>query len=91
MRYAAEWRKKSALLATEAAKDWIAEEGYDPEYGARPLRRVIQMEIEDRMSDEVLAGKIVDGSTVLVDYVDGEVILTVEEPEEKELEVEPVA
>lgn len=79
------------ISATTAAKDWIAEEGYDPEYGARPLRRVIQTEIEDRMSDEVLAGKIVEGSAVLVDYVDGDVILTVEEPEEKELEAEPMA
>lgn len=77
--------------ATEAAKDWIADEGYDPEYGARPLRRVIQTEIEDRMSDEVLAGKIVEGSTVLVDYVDGEVVLTVEEPENSdELTAEPM-
>ena len=77
--------------ATEAAKDWIADEGYDPEYGARPLRRVIQTEIEDRMSDEVLAGNIVDGSTVLVDYVDGEVVLTVEEPEATdELAAEPM-
>ena len=76
------------ITATLAAKDWIAEEGYDPEYGARPLRRVIQTEIEDRMSDEVLAGKIVDGSTISVDYVEGEIVLNVTEPEPKELEAE---
>ncbi|MFT7586311.1 MAG: ATP-dependent Clp protease ATP-binding subunit ClpC [Cellvibrionaceae bacterium] len=75
------------ITATLAAKDWIAEEGYDPEYGARPLRRVIQMEIEDRMSDDVLAGKITDGSTVLVDYIDGEIVLTIKEAEMPELEV----
>ncbi len=78
------------ITATEAAKDWIAEEGYDPEYGARPLRRVIQMEIEDRMSDEVLAGKIVEGSVVSVDFVEGEVVLSVTEQEKKELEAEPL-
>ncbi len=78
------------VTATEAAKDWIAEEGYDPEYGARPLRRVIQMEIEDRMSDEVLAGKIVEGSVVSVDYVEGEVVLSVTEQEKEELEAEPL-
>lgn len=78
------------ITATDAAKDWIAEEGYDPEYGARPLRRVIQMEIEDRLSDEVLAGKITDGATVSVDYVDDEIVLSVMEPEATELEAEPM-
>ncbi|MEM9774184.1 MAG: ATP-dependent Clp protease ATP-binding subunit [Chloroflexota bacterium] len=78
------------ITATDAAKDWIAQEGYDPEYGARPLRRVIQMEIEDRLSDEVLAGKITDGSTVSVDFIDDEIVLSVVESENTELEAEPM-
>src|SRR5690606_6153728 len=46
------------LELTEAAKDRIAEEGYDPDYGARPLRRAIQKQIEDRLSEELLRGNI---------------------------------
>jgi ATP-dependent Clp protease ATP-binding subunit ClpC len=52
---------------TEAAKGWLSKEGYDPEFGARPLRRVIQTEVEDRLSDAVLAGDFKEGDTVLVD------------------------
>ncbi len=60
-----------AIELTDAAKGYIAEEGYDPEFGARPLRRVIQNRIEDALSDGLLAGDFADGSTVVVDYVDG--------------------
>jgi ATP-dependent Clp protease ATP-binding subunit ClpC len=55
------------LTATEAALDKIAEKGYDPEMGARPLRRVIQIEIEDALSDELLSGKFADGDHIQVD------------------------
>ncbi len=61
--------------ATDAAKEWLSHEGYDPEFGARPLRRVIQTEIEDRLSDAVLAGNFKEGDVVLVDIEDDEVIL----------------
>jgi len=55
------------LIATSAALDRLAEEGYDPDMGARPLRRVIQLKVEDRLSDEVLAEHFKTGDTVVVD------------------------
>ncbi|MEQ8674122.1 MAG: ATP-dependent Clp protease ATP-binding subunit [Aggregatilineales bacterium] len=53
---------------TEEAREWLAKEGYDPEYGARPLRRVIQNEIEDRLSDGILSGEFSLGSVVRIDH-----------------------
>lgn len=55
------------IKVTDAAKDWLSKEGYDPEFGARPLRRVIQTEVEDRLSDAVLSGDFKEGDTVIVD------------------------
>ncbi|MEX2431352.1 MAG: ATP-dependent Clp protease ATP-binding subunit, partial [Dehalococcoidia bacterium] len=63
--------KGLSLEVTDAGKEWLAEKGYDPTFGARPLRRVIEHEIEDRLADEVLAGKYKPGDTVFVD-VEGE-------------------
>jgi ATP-dependent Clp protease ATP-binding subunit ClpC len=60
------------LVLTDAAKEKVAEKGYDPEYGARPLRRSIQKNIEDRLSEEMLKGNIKEGQKVLVDVKDGE-------------------
>lgn len=60
------------LDLTEAAKTKIAEEGYDPEYGARPLRRAIQKHIEDRLSEELLKGTVLTGQNVVIDVEDGE-------------------
>ncbi|MBS4210512.1 ATP-dependent protease ATP-binding subunit ClpC [Bacillus sp. FJAT-50079] len=57
---------------TEAAKEKIAEEGYDPEYGARPLRRALQKFVEDRLSEELLKGTIATGQHVLIDVEDGQ-------------------
>jgi len=59
--------REITLAATETALDKLAEKGYDPDMGARPLRRVIQLEIEDRLSDDLLAGKFKDGDTIWVD------------------------
>ena len=59
--------RRLTLDVTDAAKSWLAERGYDPAYGARPLRRLIQKEIGDKLAKEVLAGEIRDGDTVLVD------------------------
>jgi ATP-dependent Clp protease ATP-binding subunit ClpC len=56
-----------ALRATEPALNLLAEQGYDPDMGARPLRRVIQQTVEDRLSDALLAHEFVDTDTVLVD------------------------
>jgi ATP-dependent Clp protease ATP-binding subunit ClpC len=60
---------------TDAAKDKIAEEGYDPEYGARPLRRAIQKHIEDRLSEELLKGNVLTGQKVMIDVENGEFIV----------------
>ncbi|GAA4151928.1 AAA family ATPase [Leifsonia shinshuensis] len=56
---------------TDAAVQWIADAGYEPEYGARPLRRVIQREVDDRIAELVVAGSVEDGGTVVVDAADG--------------------
>ena len=49
-----------------SAKHWLAERGYDPDYGARPLRRLIQQSIGDQLARELLAGQVRDGDTVHV-------------------------
>ncbi|MEJ2149217.1 MAG: ATP-dependent Clp protease ATP-binding subunit [Chloroflexota bacterium] len=69
---------------TPAATEHLAEEGFDPEYGARPLRRVIQNQIEDALSDNILMGRFESGTTILVDYVDGELVFN-EKTEELEM------
>ncbi|MCA9900153.1 MAG: ATP-dependent Clp protease ATP-binding subunit [Ardenticatenaceae bacterium] len=69
------------LVATDAARDWLGEHGYDAEFGARPLRRLIQTEIEDRLSDAVLAGRFANGDAVIIDVADGEIVLKNEEEE----------
>jgi ATP-dependent Clp protease ATP-binding subunit ClpC len=63
------------LKLSPAAREYLADEGYDPEFGARPLRRVIQNKVEDALSDALLGGHIDENSTVLVDFVDGEINL----------------
>ncbi|KPL84245.1 NDP-hexose 4-ketoreductase [Thermanaerothrix daxensis] len=67
------------LKATEAAIRLLADEGYDPEMGARPLRRVLQSRIEDRLSDALLAGEFSEGDVIVVDAVEGEIVLRKEE------------
>jgi len=52
---------------TDAAKSWLLKEGYDPAYGARPLRRAIQRYVENPISKGILDGEYVEGSTILVD------------------------
>ena len=64
------------LEVTDAARSWLADEGYDPAYGARPLRRLVQREIGDRLARMLLAGEVLDGQTVVVDKVDGSEGLT---------------
>jgi len=77
------------LTASDAALDALAEQGYDPEMGARPLRRVIQNKIEDPLSDALLSGDFNPGDTVLVDVTEGEISL--HRAEKKEEAPEPVA
>ncbi len=63
------------LLADQAALDLLAELGYDPEMGARPLRRIIQQKVEDPLSDALLSGKFADGDTIQVEVKDGDIDL----------------
>ena len=65
------------LAVTPNARAWLAERGYDPIYGARPLRRLMQHEIDDRLATALLAGTTRDGDTVLVDLDEGADELTV--------------
>ncbi|MEX1253856.1 MAG: ATP-dependent Clp protease ATP-binding subunit [Dehalococcoidia bacterium] len=67
--------KGVTLEVSEAAKDWLGEKGYDHVFGARPLRRVIQDEIEDRLSDALLQNQFSEGDRVLIDMEDGVVTL----------------
>jgi ATP-dependent Clp protease ATP-binding subunit ClpB len=59
--------REITLDLTAAARDWLANEGYDPAYGARPLRRVIQRQVQDQLADKMLAGELSDGMTIVVD------------------------
>jgi len=69
--------RRLELAVTPDARAWLAERGYDPIYGARPLRRLMQTEIDDRLATALLAGVIRDGETVLVDLADDGDSLTV--------------
>lgn len=66
-----------SLELTDAAKDKIAQEGYDPEYGARPLRRAIQKHVEDRLSEELLKGTLAEGQHVIMDVENDKFIVRV--------------
>jgi ATP-dependent Clp protease ATP-binding subunit ClpB len=63
------------LRLTDAAKNLLAEMGYDPQFGARPLRRVIQHEIENRIARGILEGTIHEGDTVEFDVKDGKLVM----------------
>ncbi|MFK5997332.1 MAG: ATP-dependent chaperone ClpB [Rhodobacterales bacterium] len=58
--------RKIALEVDEKAKTWLANQGYDPVYGARPLKRVIQKALQDKLAESLLSGEVLDGSTVVV-------------------------
>ena len=60
--------RRISLEVTPAAREWLAVTGYDPAYGARPLRRLVQREIGDRLARSLLAGVVRDGGTVIVDH-----------------------
>ncbi|MFF2488147.1 ATP-dependent Clp protease ATP-binding subunit [Microbacterium sp. NPDC058062] len=60
-------KREVELVVTDSAVAWLADNGYEPEYGARPLRRLIQREVDDRIADLFVTGALVDGGTVTVD------------------------
>ncbi|MBN1991495.1 MAG: ATP-dependent Clp protease ATP-binding subunit [Anaerolineae bacterium] len=82
--------QEMSLMVTRAAIELIAEEGYDPDFGARPLRRVIQKRIEDAFSESILAGKFSTGDIVQADVEEGEIVFKVAESAAEEDEIAPV-
>jgi ATP-dependent Clp protease ATP-binding subunit ClpB len=58
--------RKITLELDEAAKVWLADEGYDPVFGARPLKRVFQRHLQDPLASMILSGDVMDGSTVVI-------------------------
>jgi len=58
--------RKIELKLDAKARDWLAERGYDPAYGARPLKRVIQKSVQDPLAEMILSGKVKDGEKVAV-------------------------
>jgi ATP-dependent Clp protease ATP-binding subunit ClpB len=76
---------KITVHVTDEAKRYLAQEGYDPIYGARPLKRVIQRELQDPLAKEMLEGKFIDGDAIRVDVQAGQLRF------EKEAVLEPVA
>jgi ATP-dependent Clp protease ATP-binding subunit ClpB len=67
--------RKIKLELDDKARTWLANRGYDPAYGARPLKRVIQRHVQDPLAEQILAGRVKDGDTVRVSVRDGEIAL----------------
>jgi ATP-dependent Clp protease ATP-binding subunit ClpC len=72
--------KNVTLEVTDAARTWLGDKGFDPVFGARPLRRVIQNEVEDRLSEAFLQGEFGPGDTVEIDAVEGSLVLKTKAP-----------
>ena len=73
--------KKIDLELTDKARQWLGEKGFDPVLGARPLRRLIQNEVEDSLSDEVLGGTLEAGDTAVIDVEDDKIVVRNKVPE----------
>jgi ATP-dependent Clp protease ATP-binding subunit ClpB len=67
--------RKIKLELDDKARAWLAEKGYDPTYGARPLKRVIQKQVQDPLAEQILAGRIKDGQTVRISARDGSLVV----------------
>ena len=65
------WEQRITLELTEDALVWLVKEGYDPVYGARPLRRALQRFVENPLAKMLLAGELEEGDTITVDLEDG--------------------
>jgi len=68
--------RRISIHVTDAARAWLAETGYDPAYGARPLRRLIQSAIGDSLARLLIAGEVTDGGTVTVDVGEEGLVLS---------------
>jgi len=83
--------RKIGLRVTPAAKEYLANEGFDPVYGARPLKRTIQRQVMDPLAVQVLEGRFVEGDTVLVDREGAEIVFHKASSEpQRVLDEEPV-
>ena len=82
-------RRNIRLELDDAARDWLADRGYDPVFGARPLKRVIQKELQDKLAAMILSGEILDGDMVHVSAEGGELVLTAQHLEEAPAEDAP--
>jgi ATP-dependent Clp protease ATP-binding subunit ClpB len=73
------WLKEKQIIIelSKAAREWLGEKGYDPSYGARPLKRVIQKSVQDEIAKEILAGNIMDGQKVKIDVKGGKIFSAV--------------
>lgn len=76
--------KKINLELTTKAKKWLAKKGYDPDFGARPMSRIIQTEIKDPLSEEILFGKLNKGGKVILDLKKDELMFTIQPMQQKE-------
>ncbi len=74
------------LELTEAAREHVARQGFDPVYGARPLKRYLQHELESRIGRALVAGEVHDGSLVKVDAREGHLAVAIENPKEAAVE-----
>jgi ATP-dependent Clp protease ATP-binding subunit ClpA len=72
--------RQLSLVLSDAARAWLVKNGYDEAYGARPLRRLIQKELENALARQVLGGDFVAGSRVIVDVVDDRLTFVTEPP-----------
>ena len=81
--------KQIGLELSDAAKDYLGEKGFDPVLGARPLRRLIQNEVEDQLSEELLAGRLGAGDVAFIDLEEGQITITAKSSAELVLEEEP--
>ncbi|HEY2488516.1 MAG TPA: type VI secretion system ATPase TssH, partial [Streptosporangiaceae bacterium] len=73
--------RRMTLEITAEARRFIAEQGFDPIYGARPLRRFISREVETRIGRALLAGEVLDGAAIRIGYADGELAVSYENQE----------
>jgi ATP-dependent Clp protease ATP-binding subunit ClpB len=67
--------RKITIELDDGARTWLANQGYDPVYGARPLKRVIQKQVQDPLAEQILEGRVKDGDTVRLSVSDGKLTI----------------
>ncbi len=77
--------RRMEIEVTDAARRYLAERGYDPVYGARPLRRLIQRELETKVGRSLIAGNVLDGARITIDVQNEDIVIHVENPEPEEI------